>query len=107
MSRDGRCACVEVGQSSIHGRGLFARRPVSAGDLIGMYEGPEVEVDGMHVLWVEEGPDDWIGYDGTNCLKYLNHSAQPNAWMDGRTCYALRHIDSGEEITIDYGWDDA
>jgi len=98
---------VRVKKSGIHGRGLFAARPIAAGDYIGLYEGPEVLEDGMHVLWVETGDDEWTGYDGTGKLRFLNHADQPNAEMDGLECFALRDIEAGEEITIDYGWNDA
>lgn len=97
---------LEVGLSGIHGRGLFAAGEIAAGEWIGTYAGPAVDEDGMHVLWVEEDDGEWTGYDGTNCLRYLNHSSSPNAEMDGLECFALRDIADGEEITIDYGWDD-
>lgn len=60
----------------------------------------------MHVLWVEADVDsgeDWIGYDGNNELRFLNHAKQPNGEMDGLDLYAGRDITAGEEITIDYG----
>ena len=44
---------------------------------------------------------------GGNELRYLNHSDEPNAEMDGLHCYALTGIAAGAEITIDYGWNDA
>ena len=95
---------VHVGLSVIHGKGLFASRPFSAGDMIGIYHGEVVDEDGMHVLWVEGDHGEWTGYDGTSLLRYMNHSNQPNAEMDGLECYAARDIGRGEEITIDYGW---
>jgi len=62
------------------------------------------------VLWVEAGVDEdgdadeeWIGYDGNNELRFLNHAAQPNGEMDGLDLYANRKIKAGEEITINYG----
>lgn len=60
----------------------------------------------MHVLWVDEGNDEeenWVGYDGDNELRFMNHSRQPNGEMDGLDLYARRDIRAGEEITIDYG----
>jgi SET domain-containing protein len=97
---------VFVENSPIQGRGLFAACALAAGQLIGVYRGPVVEEDGAHVLWIEsdEG-DDWIGYDGQNEMRFMNHTDQPNAEMDGLNCYALENIDHGEEITIDYGWE--
>lgn len=99
---------VYVAPSLIHGRGLYAARPLAAGQLIGIYQGPEVEEDGAHVLWIEDGNGDrWIGFDGKNEMRFINHSDEPNAEMDGLDCYARVDIEAGAEITIDYGWDDS
>jgi SET domain-containing protein len=99
-----------VADSGIHGRGLFARDDITAGEFIGHYDGPKTLDNGMHVLWVEVEPDfegdsedGWIGYDGTNELRFLNHAQQPNGEMDGLDLYAKVDIRAGEEITIDYG----
>jgi hypothetical protein len=99
---------IYIDRSPIHGRGLFAASDLAEGEMIGIYEGPVVTEDGMYVLWVEDTPGgDWTGYDGCNELRFLNHSDQPNAEMDGLNCYALREIPAGSEITIDYGWNDS
>jgi len=101
---------VYVARSPIHGLGLFAARTLRPGQLIGVYDGPQVERDGPHVLWVEdETGDEWTGYDGRNEMRYMNHSGHPNAEMDGLHCYALREIPRDTEITIDYGpdWESA
>ncbi len=98
---------VYVKPSPIHGDGLFAATALSAGQLIGRYEGPEVADDGMYVLWIEEEDDLWTGYEGNNCMRFLNHSDAPNAEMRGLECFALVYIPAGQEITIDYGWNEA
>ena len=97
-----------VADSVVHGRGLFARHDIPADTWIGHYDGPQTRENGMHVLWVEAGKDEasldeWIGYDGNNELRFLNHAKQPNGEMDGLDLYAIRDISPGEEITIDYG----
>jgi SET domain-containing protein len=95
-----------VAESPIHGRGLFARHDIPAGTWIGHYDGPVSKENGTHVLWVEAGDDaeeEWIGYDGTNELRFMNHAAAPNGEMDGLDLYASRRIRANEEITIDYG----
>lgn len=94
---------VRVGRSAVHGRGLFARASIGAGEFIGRYDGPATEEDGMHVLWVEQDDGRWVGIDGDNEMRFLNHSEQPNAEFDGLDCYALTDIGAGEEILIDYG----
>lgn len=95
-----------VADSPVHGRGLFARDDIPKGTWIGHYDGPETQHNGMHVLWVEADAghdEDWIGYDGVNELRFLNHASSPNGEMDGLNLYARRAIRAGEEITIDYG----
>jgi SET domain-containing protein len=46
------------------------------------------------------------GSRGGNGTHYINHSCEPNSYMkilyDHILFIALRHIESGEEITIDY-----
>jgi SET domain-containing protein len=92
-----------VKESGIHGKGLFARVKINKGDYLGEYDGPEVTENGMHVLWVENTEDAWIGRDGRNLLRYLNHSSRPHAEFDGFKLFAARDISPDEEITIDYG----
>jgi len=95
-----------VADSTVHGHGLFARDDIPAGTWIGHYESVEVHDNGMHVLWVastQQKKDEWVGYDGINELRFLNHDSQPNGEMDGLELYALLDIRAREEITIDYG----
>jgi SET domain-containing protein len=95
-----------VADSDIHGRGLFAKQNIPAGTRIGHYDGQETRENGMHVLWVDNGTDgkeDWVGYEGDNELRFLNHAPRPNGEMDGQVLYAARDILKNEEITIDYG----
>ena len=89
--------------SSIHGIGLFARSSFKQGDYMGEYDGPIVQQDGMHVLWIEKYDDVWMGRDGKNLLRYLNHSKQPLAEFNGFELYALADIRKDEEVTINYG----
>jgi len=108
MSGAIRNELVFVGPSSIHGRGLFAAKSLNTGRLIGVYEGPVVEENDSHVLWIEdESGDGWTGYDGKNEMRFMNHSDNPNAEMDGLDCYSIKDIPPGDEITIDYGWNDS
>lgn len=90
-------------ESGIHGNGLFARNKIKQGDYMGEYDGPIVNENGMHVLWVEKYDDVWVGRDGKNLLRYLNHSTDPQAEFVGFKLYAVRDIQADEEITIDYG----
>ena len=95
---------IRVAPSPIHGQGCFARIRFEPGDPIGTFEGVEVAQDAPHVLWVYD-PDRGrlIGRHGTNALRWLNHSDDPNAEFDGFELYARQVIAIGSEITIDYG----
>jgi len=90
-------------ESQIHGTGLYAREKIGKGSYMGEYDGPEVTENGSHVLWVEEEDGEWIGRDGQNLLRYLNHSKKPHAEFIGFELYATCDIQPDEEITIDYG----
>lgn len=100
------------------GYGMVARRKLQEGELIVEYEEqPHVLVsrshvesvwkdresrwferyaypltDEVYVMWSDD-PDDW---------KPINHSCDPNAWLDGLNVTARREIGEGEEITMDY-----
>jgi len=99
---------LHVSDSPIHGKGLFASEAIAQGVYIGFYEGNETRENGTYVLWVQQDPardaeDNWLGFDGTGDLRFLNHSKKPNCKMDGQELYSARDIDAGEELTIDYG----
>ena len=100
---------VVVGQSAIHGKGLFANQKIKKGALIGIYDGPISKKDGPHVLWcIDDDTGEEYGVDGKNEMRYVNHSLEPNACFEERELYALRVIRPGEEITHHYGegWKD-
>ncbi len=92
-----------VEDSDIHGKGLFANTAIKAGTYLGEYLGPTTRKNGMHVLWVENEKGKWIGRDGKNALRYLNHNTDPCAEFDGYELYAIKDIQPHQEITIDYG----
>ncbi|MCI0507853.1 MAG: SET domain-containing protein-lysine N-methyltransferase [Gammaproteobacteria bacterium] len=92
---------VYVKDSMIHGKGLFARKSIKAGAVIGEIEGIPASIDGPYVLWLD---DDKHGIEVQNLFKYINHNARPNAcYYDDLTVVALRDIEKGEEITHHYG----
>ena len=96
-------ALYYVDDSGIHGKGLYARVAIKKGEYMGTYDGPEGVENGSHVLWVEEDDGKWIGRNGQNILRYLNHHQTPHAEFRGFDLYAIKHIREGEELTIDYG----
>ena len=98
---------VYVAGSSIHGRGLFAKQQIQAEKFIGTYAGNKTSTNDMHVLWIwDESAEKWVGIDGDNEMRFLNHSSQPNAEFYETDLYALRAISEDEEVTFDYQWDE-
>jgi D-alanine-D-alanine ligase len=104
--------------NSIHGFGIYATRFIAAGEAI--FRGEEKShrlvskrhvdscwseeekvlfrryayplSDEIYLLW-DEDPANWAPQ---------NHSCTPNTGYDGLTVIALRNIDTGEELTLDY-----
>ncbi|MEP6739492.1 MAG: SET domain-containing protein-lysine N-methyltransferase [Caldimonas sp.] len=113
---------IQVRRSGIHGKGVFALRPIAAGERI-------VEYTGRVITWKEaerrhphdpNDPDHTFffhiddkrvidGNDGGNSAKWINHACDPNCESDedavaGRVFIkALRDIAPGEELSYDYG----
>lgn len=95
---------VEIKDSHIHGLGLFAARNMSKGEVIGLYQGPEVDYDGDHVLWIfDEDEEREYGIDGQTETRFVNHSKKANAYFNGEVLEAIQSIKKGDEITHNYG----
>jgi SET domain-containing protein len=91
-----------TGTSTIHGRGVFATRTIRRGAFIGQYLARRTDLDSPYTLWIEweDGPR---GYEGYGALRFVNHTATPNAEFLDRDLYATRTIRRGDEITVHYG----
>ncbi len=94
---------IEVKDSPIHGKGVFATRKIRADAKIGVYKGPSTLENDIYVLWVEDDDGKEVGIDGQNELRYVNHSSKPNAVFLGAELFALSEIPPSAEITFDYG----
>lgn len=95
-----------VDSSDIHGMGLFAKKKIKKGTIIGELQYKKAKKDGPYVLHV--GRKGLKSVEVVCDLKYINHSRKPNAvYYDDLTVVALRDIKKGEEITHFYGegWD--
>ena len=95
---------LQVQESPLHGRGVFANQDIEKGTLMGTFTGRVLQnpQDYTHILIVEGDKNLLV----RNRLKYLNHDKNPNAEIDGELgVYAARNISAGEEVTIDYGPD--
>ncbi|HNZ26312.1 MAG TPA: SET domain-containing protein-lysine N-methyltransferase [Spirochaetota bacterium] len=112
---------VEVKESNIHNRGLFALQDIDEGRLIIEYIGEriskkkadlrEVENDKIGVTYIFCLNDDCYidGKYGGNESIYVNHSCEPNCKVVRKNAkiyfYSKRFINKGEELTIDYSYD--
>jgi|SRR5579863_9500121 len=107
-------ARVEIRSSLIQGGGMFARRPIQAGEIVAMMGGTVMTEDEFHA-----GIATTSRYNATQIGEHLhlvdliqtpetvagsiNHSCDSNLWLhDEVTIVARRAIASGEELTLDY-----
>lgn len=94
-------------KSGRHGKGVFAAKPIAAGQPILPFTGPLLKyAQTTHQTYaLQIAPDTYIGASG-NADDYVNHSCEPNAGMIIRgtdvTLVAIRDIAAGEEIFFDY-----
>lgn len=109
---------VIVRRSSVHGKGVFAMRPLAAGERLLEYKGAitawNVAVrrhrrEGIAGHTFLFGLSDGRVIDGScggNSSRWLNHSCAPNCESieDGGRIfiYTIRRIEAGEELFIEY-----
>ena len=94
----------KVANSGIHGKGLFARRAMREGELLGFCKTRPARKAGLHTLTMSDGSLIDVCCD----LKYINHGKTANViYYDDLSVVALRDIAPGEELLHDYGeeWD--
>ena len=103
-----------VGRSTT-GLGLFATKPIKRRATIATYRGRRItteqadrlEARGSRYMFQVSKRVTIDGSPRWNVARYINHSCRPNAEPVGRNSgiviVALRRIEPGEEITIDYG----
>jgi uncharacterized protein len=110
---------VDVGQSQIHGQGSFGRALIKAGEVVIIWGGKlfsleEVEAGNVKPHTVAAISERLVlaapANSADNPDQYLNHSCDPNLWMEDEiTLAARRDILPGEELTADYAfweWDE-
>lgn len=104
---------VRLGESNIHGKGLFAVAPIKKGEVVAVKGGHILDrerlkgvVDDIEKSFTQIEHDLWIGplersEVSLNKL-YINHSCDPNAGIMGQVSFvAMRNIEEGEEVTYD------
>lgn len=106
---------IEIRDSPVHGRGAFALGPIDRGEVVTIWAHTILELsdvgdvqdgelhrraDGRYV-WLPDSWADISGYDPAE--EYMNHSCDPNVWMDDEvTLSARRDIPAREELAADY-----
>ncbi len=105
---------LEVRSSPTAGRGLFARVPIAAGEIVmewGGLVGTRSQLAGTKTVPDSEIPisEDLVIVTPAHYTDlddfFLNHSCDPNLWMvDEVTFAARRDILPGEEATADYAY---
>lgn len=110
---------VFVKESDIHGKGIFISTKVPKGEKLMDIKGDvidgdecerrEEEEDNVYIFW--NGDDCYIDTSRTKKIKYINHDCDFNCDVvenerGGLMLIAYYTIEAGEELTIDYGYDD-
>jgi D-alanine-D-alanine ligase len=116
--RDERRPLCEVRHDPILGWGLHATRDVAAGEVVERHEERPVHLvsrrhaertfDAVHRRWLAEYA--WPVGDGVLAMwsdrpedwRPLNHSCDPNCWLDGLDVVARRPLRAGDAVTLDY-----
>lgn len=109
---------VFVKDSPIEGKGIFLNCDVTKDELLMIIQGEtisgkecerrEEEEDNVYIFWNGRY---YIDTAMTDKIKYINHSCTPNCDVLDRdknslNLVAKRDIRNGEELTIDYGYDE-
>lgn len=111
---------IQVRRSGVHGKGVFALRPLKKGEVVIEYKGevidwqealrrhPHDPKDPDHTFYFHVDEKNVIdAKHGGNAARWINHACAPNCEadeVDGRVFIkALRAIKPGEELFYDYG----
>ncbi len=111
---------LQVRQSGVHGKGVFALVPIAKGELILEYTGEVISWDEAlrrhphdpsqpdHTFYFHLSDELVIdGNVGGNASKWINHSCAPNVEADDESgqvyLLATRKILPGDELFFDYG----
>jgi hypothetical protein len=109
---------IEVKDSGIHGSGLFASTNIPVHSKIMIISGEviddnecvrrEEEENNVYIFWNEKN---YIDTAKSDKIKFINHSCEYNCEVEERDEHTLwlvaaKNILAGEELTIDYGYDE-
>jgi len=108
-----------VKSSGIHGAGIFTSVDIPAESKIMEIKGEiisgdecerrEEEEDNVYIFWYDD--ETYIDTNNTEKIKYINHNCESNCVVEEDIgvrlyLYTDREIKAGEELTIDYGYED-
>jgi len=108
---------IMVRPSVIHGQGIFTTVDIPRGCEIMLIEGEVISEEecirredegNVYIFWNE---DNYIDTFNTSKIKYINHKCDFNCEVletddNGLKLAASRDISAGEELTIDYGYEE-
>ena len=118
MPQSFRSAKCEVRPSPIHGRGLFAARPIRRGEVVAVKGGHVFDRRALRaapgrraVSYVQIGDGRYIGTlhlpDVARNKIFINHSCEPNVGIRGEiTFVALRDVRRTEELAYDWAMEE-
>lgn len=104
----------EIRTTKSKGRGIFARKKIKPGTIVGDYVGKVInnvtddttEKDGLYLMYYHDRASIYPSDLQAVGIHLMNHSCMPNTWLStykGHTLFfALRTIFPGEELTADY-----
>ncbi len=110
---------IVVKDSNLHGKGLFTLSDIPQRTVIMKIIGDEIdenecirrenEEDNVYIFYKDENK--YIDTINSDKIKFINHNCDCNCYIDeddegNLILVALRNISVGEELTIDYGYDE-
>ncbi len=110
---------ILVKESNLHGKGIFSNIDIPKETIIMRIIGDEIdenecvrrenEENNVYIFYKDDNK--YIDTKNSDKIKYINHNCDCNCYVDededgSLVLVALRDISAGEELTIDYGYDD-
>lgn len=100
---------IQIKTSATQGHGVYATAKIRRNERAFLFAETVRQINhhtGCHCALckrcIQVGPSDWLYPAPESFGWYLNHSCEPNCGIKGHHIVAMRTIQPGEEITIDY-----
>lgn len=112
------CKKLFVKTSKIQGTGLYAGESIKAGDVVMLWMSEATIITEAEYNQRQEADDKLIKTTGVRYIgsyflhtdekpryeNYINHSFTPNILYHCGICFALKDIECGEELTVNYSY---